>query len=149
MDKSGDPRPEFAESLVRCLGDSGSIVVYTHYERTIIKALAKALPKLKAGLEALIPRLFDLHAVIQKNYYHPGFCGSFSIKQVLPVLVPGLSYDGMDVADGMQAVRAYYRLTSGELSATAHAALAQSLREYCKLDTLAMVRVYAALKRKE
>jgi len=141
----GDPRPAFAESLLSCLGDKGSIVVYTPYEQTAIKALAEALPVPKAQLKALLPRLFDLHAVIKDNFYHPEFKGLYSIKKVLPVLVPELSYERLDVGDGMEAVRAYYKLISGELSPVEHARLATSLREYCKLDTLAMVRVYEAL----
>lgn len=146
MDTPGDPRPAFAESLLRCLGDMGSIIVYTHYESTAIKALAEALPIPKKQLKALLPRLFDLHAVVKNNFYHPAFHGSFSIKKVLPVLVPELSYDGLAVGDGMAAVRAYYKLIGGELSSVEHAQLAKSLREYCKLDTLAMVRVYDALR---
>lgn len=145
MDKPGDPRPAFAESLLRCLGDKGSIVVYTHYEESAIKALAEALPIPKAQLKALLPRLFDLCKVVRTNFYHPEFEGSFSIKTILPVLVPELSYEGLDVRDGMEAVRAYYTLISGNLSSAQHVELATKLREYCKLDTLAMVRVYEAL----
>ena len=146
MDQPGDPRPVFAESLLRCLGDKGSIVVYTQYEGTAIKALAETLPIPKARLKALLPRLFDLHAVVKNHFYHPEFKGSFSIKKVLPVLVPEMSYDGLDVGDGMEAVRAYYRLISGRLSLADHAELSKSLRKYCKLDTQAMVKVYDALR---
>ena len=97
------------------------------------------------GCESLLPRLFDLHAVVKANCYHPKFHGSFSIKEVLPAMVPELSYEGREIADGMAAVRAYYRLVGGRLSASAHRALAKELRAYCELDTLAMVRVYDAL----
>ena len=146
MDNPGDPRPAFAESLLSCLGDKGSIIVYSNFERTTIKALAQALPNSKARLKALLPRLFDLLAVVRSNYYHPEFRGSFSIKKVLPVLVPQLSYKELDVGDGMEAVSAYYSLIGGKLPAADYAELAQKLLEYCKLDTLAMVRVYEALK---
>ena len=145
-DGPGDPRPAFVESLLRCVGDSGSIIVYSTFEQTALKKLGDAIPAAKPRITKLLPRLFDLHAVIRENFYHPEFRGSFSIKQVLPVLVPELSYDKLEVGDGMEAVRAYYRLAWGALPPAEHAALSTSLRKYCKLDTLAMVKVYQALK---
>jgi len=146
FDKAGDPRPAFADSLLDCLGDRGTIVMYTGYEKTVIESLAAALPSRGKGLRTLIPRLWDLCDVIRKNFYHPEFRGSFSIKDVLPVLVPQLSYDSMEVGEGMAAVLAYYRLISGVLPQAQRVALRASLLEYCKLDTFAMVKVYEALQ---
>ena len=147
FDMAGDPRPAFADSLLGCLGDSGTIVMYTPYEKTAIESLADVLPSRSKGLLDLVPRLWDLCDVIRKNFYHPEFRGSFSIKKVLPVLVPQLSYDSMEVGDGMAAVWAYYRLVSNALPNAKRHALRVSLLEYCKLDTLAMVEVYEALRR--
>lgn len=145
MAEPGDPREPFAISLVRRLGRSGSIVVYGQYESTVIKSLARALPRLRWALKSLLPRIFDLHGFINKNYYHPEFRGSLSIKKVLPVLVPGLSYEGMEIGDGMEAVLAYHRLTEGALSEPKRKALSESLRAYCKLDTLAMAKLFEFL----
>ncbi len=147
FDKAGDPRPAFAESLLECLGSAGTIVMYTPYEAQVIKAMAIVLPSCREKLLALIPRLWDLCDVIRKNFYHPDFNGSYSIKNVLPVLVPSLSYDNMEVGEGMAAVLAYYRLIAGKLPLAEHKVLSAALREYCKLDTLAMVKVFQALGR--
>lgn len=146
FDVAGDPRKAFADSLLECLGDSGTIVVYTGYEKRAIVALAKVLPSRREALLSLIPRLWDLCDVIQKHFYHPDFRGSFSIKKVLPVLVPSLSYDAMEISGGMAAVLAYYRLVSNQLSQEERRALRASLVEYCKLDTFAMLAVYEALQ---
>jgi hypothetical protein len=71
--------------------------------------------------------------------------GSYSIKAVLPALVPELSYDGLAIADGTAAMIAYLGLQEesdpGKVEATRNA-----LWEYCKLDTLAMVRILEKLQ---
>ena len=105
--EQGDPRRPLAEALLDAAGDDGSICVYSGFERSVIKALSRELPNLSPALDALLERLWDLLKVIQGNYYHPDFHGSFSIKQVLPVLVPGMGYDDLSIADGREASAAY------------------------------------------
>lgn len=145
MTDSGDPRPKFVSSLLDCLGNAGSIVVYTQFEETAIKEMARVVPAMEKELRALVPRLVDLCKIVGDHYYHPKFYGSFSIKAVLPAIVPELSYEGMEVADGMAAVWAWYEVTSGNLSIMDRERKIVAMREYCKLDTLAMVRVYGRL----
>ncbi len=45
-------------------------------------------------------RLVDLEEVFKKDYCHPDFHGRTSIKQTLPAVVPEMTYDGMEIADG-------------------------------------------------
>ena len=90
-DGSTDPRREFAERLVQDLDGSGSILVYTGFEKRIMNALADHFPDLNHGLNGIIERLMDLHEILSKNYYHPEFHGSTSLKTTLPVLVPDMS----------------------------------------------------------
>jgi len=66
--------------------------------------------------------------------------GSYSIKAVLPALVPDLSYDGIDAADGMAAMRSYHEMCSMDDPVTI-AELRRGVLKYCRLDTLAMVRI--------
>jgi hypothetical protein len=75
-------------------------------------------------------RLWDLLPVIRNNVYHPRFLGSFSIKHVLPALVPDMSYENMEVADGAEAGFAYEKMISGEVDAQEGEKLKQSLLEY-------------------
>ena len=139
-----DPREPLAQALLDALGDDGSIVVYSDFEQRAIKALANCLPQLAAPLRALVPRLWDLHRVVRDNYYHPQFRGSFSIKSVLPALLPELSYTDLTIADGrLAAIRYEQALDSDDPQMREEIFVA--LREYCGRDTLALLRIREVL----
>jgi len=141
---AGDPREPLARALLDALGEQGAIVVYTGFEQRVIGALADALPPLAAPLRALLPRLWDLHAVLRRSYYHPRFLGSFSIKSVLPALVPGLGYDALAISDGNLAAASYLQaLRSAD--AGLRERIFRALREYCGRDTLGLLRIREAL----
>jgi hypothetical protein len=77
-------------------------------------------------------------------YYHPDVKGSYSIKAVLPVLVPELRYDELDIPEGGMASLVYSQLKyQDQHTATKQR---QALRAYCKMDTLAMVKIVDYLK---
>jgi hypothetical protein len=139
-----DPRAEFTRTLLASLGTQGTICIYTSYEIRVIRELAEALPKYAKRLRALEPRCWDLCALIRERFYDPRFHGSYSLKKVLPVLVPSMSYDGLSVQDGQEAGRAYVEaLTTSD--AKRRAEIRAALVEYCGQDTLAMVRLREAL----
>ncbi len=143
-----DPRREFSETLIRALAQANlPVVVYSSYEKTVLNGLAELFPDLRKPIKGIIDQLVDLLVVTRKHIYQAGFNGSFSIKAVGPSLVPGLGYDQLDgVADGLAASASYSALVSGSLGPEQDPdALRQELIEYCKLDTLAMVQVHAAL----
>ncbi len=140
-----DPRERFAASLLDAVPDAGSIVAYSSYEKGVINELAEALPRYRDGLLALVPRIIDLLKVVQGNYYHPKFHGSFSIKKVLPALVPDMGYRGLAVKEGLEASAAYAHLVTGKVPEDKDAKTRDALLAYCKRDTEAMVRVYQAL----
>ena len=139
-----DPRPALIERLLESLGDEGSICVYSSFERTQIKALAAAFPQQAHTLDAIAARLVDLHQIVRGRYYHPGFRGSFSLKSVVPVVAPQLSYDELEVADGQMASVWYGRAISTTDSGERHRVF-DNLRAYCAHDTLAMVELHKAL----
>ena len=139
-----DPRPVLAERLLDALGQAGSICVYSRYEWRVLRELAAALPPHADALAAVQARLVDLWAVVRTGCYHPEFHGSFSLKDVVPALAPGLGYDDLAVADGRQAAALYQRaLTSG--SNTERQQTFAALRAYCQRDTLATVELRKAL----
>jgi hypothetical protein len=141
-----DPREPFARALLEALGEEGTIVVYSDFEARVIRELADALPRLGEPLLATLARMLDLHAVIQTHYYHPGFHGSFSIKQVLPVVVSDLSYDDLEIREGSQAALAFIEMTDPQAPPDTRARRRDALLAYCRLDTQAMVRLYQTLK---
>jgi len=143
-----DPRRQFVESLCRALNGKGHIVVYNHaFESTRLNELAAWLPDYAARIERIRNRLWDLLPVVRANVYHPGFRGSYSIKSVLPALIPAMTYEGMDVADGGQAGLAWDRLVRGALESAQKDSLREALLAYCAQDTLAMVRLVELLRR--
>src|ERR1700674_1693909 len=80
-----------------------------------ISDLAVWLPEHSERINAIQARLFDLLPAVREYVYHPAFAGSYSIKSVLPALVPEMTYDGMRVANGQDAGLAWESLVSGGL----------------------------------
>jgi hypothetical protein len=125
----------------------GDILVYNKsFEITRLKEIARDFPDYADDIEERIERIKDLMLPFQKKYfYKPEMMGSYSIKNVLPALVPDLSYDGMPVADGGMAMIAYESLLY-EKDPDKIDAIRKNLLEYCKLDTYAMVRIWGELE---
>ena len=143
-----DPREEFVSALLASLGEEGSICVYSSYERAILERLAEAFPAFARQLTAVIARLWDLYEVIKAHYYHPDFAGSYSIKAVLPAVVPALGYQDLHVRDGGSAARAYYHMVFEESDWVEQERIAESLSRYCARDTWAMLQIRRVLKEK-
>jgi hypothetical protein len=143
LDSSGEaPMRACAEALVDALGSEGPIFTYSRYERTVIHQLAARFPDLAEQLHGLAGRLFDLLPLVKTHYYHPAMKGSYSLKAVLPTVAPELGYDGLgDVQNGVGAQLAYEKLVDPDTPAEQRHKLSNQLREYCRLDTLAMVRI--------
>jgi hypothetical protein len=97
-------------------------------------------------IENIQERLWDLLPVVKRHVYHPDFRGSFSIKSVLPALVPGMTYDQMEVAEGGQAGLAWDQMLRGECDPAERKRLRLALLAYCQQDTLAMVRILERLR---
>lgn len=144
-DQDGDPRPHIADRLIEAVGTEGPICTYSHYERTVLSALAAAVPERADELAAVSARLFDLLPVLRNTYYHPEFHGSFSIKNVLPVLVPGMGYDDLDIPDGRTASAQFMHALRSADDRERRQTF-DNLRAYCERDTLAMVRLRQALR---
>ena len=88
----------------------------------------------------------DLLPITRKHYYHPRMMGSFSIKKVLPVLVPELSYGDLAVQEGETASRLWKEIVIDGKHADNAPKIFNDLDEYCALDTWAMVRIIEVLQ---
>ena len=141
-----DCREELATELIRDTAGCRTIVVYSSFEKTQIRGLANLLPTYAPELARMEGKLFDLEPVVRRGLVHPDFGGRSSIKVVLPVLAPDLSYADLEIGDGGAAVAAFAKLASGEVTEEEIRAVRGALLEYCKQDTLAMVRVLLAMR---
>lgn len=143
-----DPRQTFTTSLIESLGEEGSIVVYSSYEKRILTEMADLFPEQYDEITAIIERLKDLLDVVKNHTYHPKYAGSFSIKKVLPALVDGIGYDDLEIAGGSNAANAFLKLTDSTISGEERLKIRTNLLAYCKRDTEALMYVYQALRDK-
>ncbi|MFO7682987.1 MAG: DUF2779 domain-containing protein, partial [Chloroflexota bacterium] len=140
-----DPRRPLTEALLNDIGDTGSIIVYfATFERSRLRELAEAFPEHAPRLMAMVDRLWDQLDIFKKYYRDHRFGGSNSLKSVLPVIVPELSYKLLDVQNGTQAQVVWEAMT-GEGETAVKQQMADQLRAYCHLDTLAMVEIHRVL----
>jgi hypothetical protein len=145
----GDPRPALAERLVAACAGARTIVAYhAPFERQCVAQLAEAVPALAAPLGSIAERLVDLLPIVRNHVYHPDFGGRFSLKRVLPALVPEASYDGLAIADGQTASLELARLLldGDEIAPAEQAAVRRALVEYCHLDTRGLVELLRRLR---
>lgn len=146
--KQIDPRINFIENLLSVIGTEGDILAYNAvFEIGILKDIKTFAPQYSAEIDNMISRFVDLmNPFRSRHYYTPSMKGSYSIKQVLPALVPGLSYQGMEIADGGTASSSFMNLLE-EKDADKIKNVRYNLLKYCELDTLAMVRILEVLEK--
>jgi hypothetical protein len=110
---------------------------------------AEYLPKYKTSFYQIIKRMSDLAVLFQKrDVVYPGFNGSASLKAVLPILVPEMSYDNLEIGEGGAAVLAYVKLLDPDVSDTEKKKIRKDLLTYCGQDTMAMMKLVEVLERK-
>ena len=147
-DGPGDPRAQFAAALLdACRGTKTVLAYNAPFEKRCIAGLIDAVPRLARQLSTLHDRVEDLLPIVRDHVYHPDFRGSFSIKDVLPALVPDMGYEDLDIQDGGMASAVLEVLLLGRdgLSAGERTTLRERLLRYCERDTLAMVRLHERL----
>lgn len=145
LDLSGaDPSEPFAHALITGCGTHGPVYVYNAaFEASRISELATRYPGLSDALLAINARMVDLLPIARERYYHPSQQGSWSIKKVLPAVVPELRYDALDgVQDGSMAMDAYLEAIHPSTLPERKNQIEQQLLAYCRLDTYAMVRLW-------
>ena len=131
---------------------SGSVVVwYKNYECSRNAELAELCPELAEQLHGINARVFDLMELFSEGLYVDyRFKGSASIKKVLPVLCPELSYKELEIGEGTKAMLAWHEMVyggvDGETTPQNKERIRRNLLTYCKLDTWAMVEIWRKLK---
>ena len=144
-----DPRYELALNLIKFIPQDVCVLAFNmSFEKGVIRRLAANYPQISNELMAIHDNIKDLMApFVSKSYCHPKMQGSYSIKYVLPALVPEFesAYKDLNLihhgGEAMQAYEAMAYMPDKERDAYKKALLA-----YCKLDTLAMVKVLEKLR---
>ena len=145
-DPSKDPRIQFIDQLIKDCDTSGDIMVYNiSFERGRLNELIEQFPEYKTLLQSIVLRLKDLMMPFQKKwYYTPEMKGSYSIKNVLPALVSDLRYDNLNIKEGEMASSTFLSMANNTFKAD-ESNIRDDLKEYCRLDTYAMVRILEKL----
>lgn len=145
---SSDLTLPLIERMKADIDPKGTVISwYKSYESQRNDKLAELHPEYALFLKELNDKMFDLMTIFSEGHYvDPAFKGSASIKKVLPVIVPSLSYKTMNIHEGSQASERWEKLISAKTSQTEKDKIAKDLLEYCKLDTWAMVEIYRFLK---
>ncbi len=140
-----DYRKEGIEKLIDIvMNDEAKIVVYNQsFEKSVLNQMGDTFPELQDSLNGIINRIIDLEVFIKENYYHPDFQGSYSLKKVLPALLPDeKKYNEGNVSDGEQAQDNFYRLLFEEKDQENKKQIISNLLEYCKKDTESLLLIY-------
>lgn len=150
-DAEQDPRELFVQQLVSDIPCSATTVAFnSSFEKMILKDLSNQFPQYTEHLLAIMDNMIDLAIPFQKRYYYlPEMRGQHSIKIVLPLLAPEMenSYKDLDlIHNGSEAMQTFAEL--GDIKdADDIKRYRNALLEYCKLDTLAMVKILNILKK--
>jgi len=144
-----DPRKPLLEKLLSDIPEDVCILAYNMaFEKSVLTELADQYPEHAETIEKWKTNMRDLIIPFrQRDVYFWRFKGSYSIKTVLPVLVPELSYEGLKIADGGAAMNAYHEMCASINNPETLEQIRQNLLDYCKLDTLAMVQILDVLGR--
>jgi hypothetical protein len=149
--EGSDPRQALVKQLIADIPLNVTTLAFNaSFEQMVLKGLAKQFPQYKDHLLNISNNIVDLATPFQKkHYYLPEMKGKYSIKIVLPLLVPEMekAYKDLDlIHNGSEAMQAFPML--GKMKDKKQVKrYRDSLLAYCKLDTLAMVRILDILKK--
>jgi len=146
---SANPAESLTKSLMSHIGNEGTVIAWNmSFEKSCNTLLGSLLPEYAEFYSKLNDRIVDLMIPFSQNWYiDADFCGSASIKKVLPVLMPALSHKDLDISDGGSAQRLWMEAVLDGKRPDEKEKILSDLLDYCKLDTLAMVEIYNVLRK--
>lgn len=146
-----DPTVRLAAHLRKHASDKGTFVAWNaKFEMGCNTEMGERAREFAPFFRSVNARMFDPMLLFKRRhgpYQHSGFAGSASLKKVLPVLVPSLSYKTLAIQEGETASNSWPTLTDPKSPAAKHRKLYEDMLEYCGMDTMAMVRIVEHLQR--
>ena len=145
--ENSNPVKQLSKALKSQIGDNGTVLVwYESFEKGCNRLMGKISPEFSEFYESLNERIVDLMIPFSTcSYVHKDFFGSASIKKVLSVLIPELTYGDLEIQGGNSAQRLWMETVLDGKSLDKKDKLFQDLKKYCELDTYAMVKIYQHL----
>ena len=141
-----DPAPSLLKTLRSHIGDKGSVLAWNSpFEKSCNQRMAERNLQYKNFLDSVNDRLYDLALIFKDIYVDYRFKGSVSIKNVLPIMIPELSYEALEIRNGEMAIQSITELIGRSFFGRSKIVL--ELKKYCELDTLAMVRIFEILRK--
>lgn len=146
--ENSNPAESIVEVMQSHFGSSGSVIAWNmSFEKSCNDTLAQFVPEAADFLADINKRMVDLMVPFSSGAYVDfRFKGSASIKNVLPVLVPELSYKSLGIQEGGSAQRLWMQAVLDGKHIENKDKILQDLRDYCQLDTFAMVEIYRVLR---
>ncbi len=147
-DMSNPTRP-LSDALKWDIGETGTILTWNAvFEKGCNNLMAQLFYEYAGFYHSLNDRIVDLMLPFSNGWHHhKDFNGSSSIKNVLPVLIPELTYKSLGIQDGGAAQRLWMEVILDGKRNDEKEQILNDLVEYCKLDTLAMVKIYEYLRK--
>jgi hypothetical protein len=146
-DNNSNPIKPLTETLKSQIGNVGTVLVWFEgFEKSCNELMGSIMPEYQEFYKSINNRVIDLMTPFSTGaYVHKDFFGSASIKKVLPVLIPELSYKNLDINEGGSAQRLWMDAILYDKRPTEKSKILSDLLKYCELDTFAMVKIYEFL----
>jgi hypothetical protein len=144
-----EPSLGLVKTLKKAIGPTGTVIAWNKgFEKGCNSEMGERHPAFAKFLAGVNERMYDLIDSFRKGYYvHKDFNGGASLKQVLPVLVPKLSYKVLSIQEGGTASDSWLRMVDGRMNKKEAEQTYKDLLKYCELDTLAMVEILNVLNK--
>ncbi|MBP6625444.1 MAG: DUF2779 domain-containing protein [Chitinophagaceae bacterium] len=143
----GDPRLQIIPSILQFTANLQTIFVYNiSFERSRLQEMARDFPQYEKEILRLIEKLVDLMPIFRYYYRTESMGTKYSIKTVLPILIPEMSYEKLDINNGADASAIFYNLYQ-DTKPLNHDSIRQQLIDYCTMDTFALVKLWELLQK--
>ncbi|MFH0988266.1 MAG: DUF2779 domain-containing protein [Parcubacteria group bacterium] len=148
-DKMSDPTVALSETLLKYIGSKGTLISWNmSFEQGCNSEMGERNPAYKKFYQDLNDRMVDLIVPFRRGYYvDRRFQNSASLKKVLPVLVPKLSYKDLEIQEGGTASDSWRVMIDPKTTKKESKKIYDNLLKYCGTDTLAMVEILRVLEK--
>lgn len=145
---NSNPAENLSKQLKDHIGETGTVITWNmKFEKSCNITLGRLAPEYEKFYHELNGRIVDLMTPFSTGLYaHKDFKGSASIKNVLPVLVTKLSYKELEIQEGSSAQRLWMEAVLDNKHDGDKHKIIENLLEYCKLDSLAMLKIFDTLR---